>query len=289
MQNSLDLSVAPRGGTPVSPGAHPMAEWLAADSDYREFRRGDIVDGTIVSIAPGEILVDIGGKTEALVSDREVEKMDPGVLQSLQVGAPVRAVILNPEDKNGNVVLSLSQAELDRDWDQAEKMMASGAVFEAPITNHNKGGVIVTLGKVRGFVPASQLTRTRRKNAGPANQPNSLAHLVGQKLWLKIIEVDRAHNRLILSEVAAQRQRNKEEKERLLTELKEGDIVTGEVISLADFGAFVNLGGADGLIHLSELSWRRVNHPNEVLKLGDQVQVYVLNVDRDRGDGSDSV
>jgi len=282
MQNSVDLSVAPRGGTILSPAAHPMADWLATDSDFREFQRGDLVDGTIVSVAPGEILVDIGGKTEAFVSDREIERMSPDALEALRVGAPVRAVVITPEDKNGNVVLSLAQAELNRDWELAERLHASGEIFESTISNHNKGGVIVTLGKVRGFVPASQLTRARRKNAGPANQPNSLASLVGQTLWLKVIEVDRAHNRLILSEVAAMRQRNKEEKERLLSELKEGDIVCGEVISLADFGAFVHLGGADGLIHLSELSWRRVNHPSEVLKVGEKIKVYVLSVDREK-------
>jgi small subunit ribosomal protein S1 len=200
-------------------------------------------------------------------------------LANLQVGSHVRAIVLTPEDRDGNLVISLAQAELDSDWNRAEELYASGEIFEGPVTNHNKGGVIVPVGKVRGFVPASQLARTRRKNAG---QGGFLAGLVGEKLWLKVIEVDRAQNRLILSELAALRQRSKAERERLLGELKEGDVVVGEVMSLADFGAFINLGGADGLIHLSELAWHRVNHPSEVLKVGDEVECVVLNVDRER-------
>ncbi len=257
-----------------------MEDWLNGDIGYRSFKRGDVVDGVIVQLGESEILVDIGAKSEGVVPGREVEKLSDDDLANLRVGMTVRTVILNPEDKDGNIVLSLTQAEVDRDWEEAEKRMETGDIFESVVTNHNKGGVIVPFGRLRGFIPASQLTRARRK--GDDANAQSLVGLVGTKLWLKVIEVDRGHNRLILSEQAAMRQRNKVLKERLLTELKEGDVVTGDVISLADFGAFVNLGGADGLIHLSELSWRRVNHPSEVLKVGDEVEVQVLNVDRDR-------
>ncbi len=257
-----------------------MEAWMNGDFGYRNLRRGDVVDGVIVQVGEDEILVDVGAKSEGVVSAREIERMTPEELADLRVGMTVRTVILNPEDKDGNTVVSLAQAEADRDWEDAEQKMESGEIFESTVANHNKGGVIVPVGRLRGFVPASQLTRARRRTDDPTGQ--SLSGLIGQKLWLKVIEVDRGHNRLILSEQAAMRQRNKALKERLLTELKDGDIVSGEVISLADFGAFVNLGGADGLIHLSELSWRRVNHPSEVLKIGDEVEVQVLNVDRER-------
>lgn len=260
--------------------ANTMEQWMNGDFGFRSYKRGDVVDGVIVQISENEILVDIGAKSEGIVTDREIEKLGPNELDTLHVGMTVRTVILNPEDKDGNILLSLTQAEVDRDWEDAERKMESGEIFESTVTNHNKGGVIVPFGRLRGFIPASQLTRLRRK--GDENNAQSLVSLVGQKMWLKVIEVDRGHNRLILSEQAAMRQRNKTLKERLLTELKEGDVVSGEVISLADFGAFVNLGGADGLIHLSELSWRRVNHPSEVLKVGDEVEVQVLNVDRER-------
>ena len=151
------------------------------------------------------------------------------------------------------------------------------------VAGYNKGGLIVRLGKVRGFVPASQLTTRRQRAQGETLSGEDLrAQLVGQKLQLKIIELDRERNRLILSERAAMREWRRQQKAQLLADLREGDIRRGEVISLCDFGAFVDLGGADGLVHLSELSWRRVAHPSEVLKVGDEVEVYVLNVDRER-------
>lgn len=276
-QRSLGAS---NGQALASPMANGMEEWMSGDFGYRSIKRGDVVDGVIVQVGVGEVLVDIGAKSEGIVTGRELEKLSPEDLAELRVGMTVRTVIVSTEDKDGNILLSLTQAEVDRDWEDAERKEQTGEIFESSVTNHNKGGVIVPFGRLRGFVPASQLTRARRK--GDENNPQSLVGLVGQSLWLKVIEVDRGHNRLILSEQAAMRQRNKSLKERLLNDLKEGDSVTGEVISLADFGAFVNLGGADGLIHLSELSWRRVNHPSEVLKVGDEVEVQVLNVDRER-------
>ncbi len=280
MEQRGTISAPESQATETAIAANPMEEWMNGDFAYRTFKKGDVVDGIIVQVSPDEVLVDIGAKSEGVVSGRELERMTPEDLADLRVGMAVRTVIVNPEDKDGNIVLSLTQAEVDRDWEDAERNLQSGEIFEASVTNHNKGGVIVPVGRLRGFVPASQLARAHRRG-DDANAQN-LASLVGQKLWLKVIEVDRANNRLILSEQAAMRQRNKALKERLLSELKEGDVVTGEVISLADFGAFVNLGGADGLIHLSELSWRRVNHPSEVLKVGDEVEVQVLNVDRER-------
>lgn len=275
-----DTLAAPSGSNQDTLTATTMADWMTDSFQFPSFKRGDVVDGVIIQVSEDEVLVDIGAKSEGVVASRELERMGPQELADLRVGMTVRTVIVNPEDKDGNIILSLTQAEVDRDWEDAQKKQETGEIFESSVTNHNKGGVIVPFGRLRGFVPASQLTRLRRKSDDPNGQ--SLAGLVGQKLWLKVIEVDRGHNRLILSEQAAMRIRNKTMKEKLLTELKEGDVVTGEVISLADFGAFVNLGGADGLIHLSELSWRRVSHPSEVLKVGDEVEVQVLNVDRDK-------
>lgn len=240
---------------------------------------GDLVEGVIVHMGPEEILVDIGAKTEAIVAPKEVQRMSPKDWQALKVGKRVRVYVVTTEDQGGDIVVSLSQAELEQDWEAVERFFADGEVFEAEVSGHNKGGLIVNLGRVRGFLPASQLAR-RRRSQSP--EGISLADLVGQKLWLKVIEVDRAQNRLILSEQAAMRQVNKLSRERLLSDLQEGDVVTGEVTSLADFGAFVNLGGVDGLIHVSELAWHRVDHPSEVLQVGDEVEVYVLKVDRER-------
>jgi small subunit ribosomal protein S1 len=189
--------------------------------------------------------------------------------------------VVSPEDKNGNVVLSLTRAQMERDWREAQEIFESGSVFAGSVAGFNKGGLIVRVGKVRGFVPASQIVSSRQRRKGTSGE-EFLSSLVGQELQLKIIEIDRARNRLILSERAAQRDLRKQQKEQLLSDLQEGDVRTGEVISLCDFGAFVDLGGADGLVHLSELSWRRVSHPSEILQVGDEVEVYVLNVDRER-------
>lgn len=266
----------------VDESGHPMDNLFGQDYDFKRLKRGDIVDGVIVRINPGEVLVDVGSKSEGIISSRELERLDPEFLAELNVGDDVLVYVVTPEDHNGNVVLSFTRAQLEKDWRRAERMFEDGEVFEGTVAGYNKGGLIVRLGKVRGFVPASQLATRRRDQDETLSGEEQRAQLVGQELQLKIIELDRERNRLILSERAAMREWRRKQKAQLLSELNEGDIRVGEVISLCDFGAFVDLGGADGLIHLSELSWRRVAHPSEVLKVGDEVEVYVLNVDRER-------
>jgi small subunit ribosomal protein S1 len=248
-------------------------EWL--DSfDYKQLKRGQVVEGIIVYAGENEVLVDVGSKSEGIIYERELERLGPEGVADLQVGTSVLVYVLTPEDKNGNIALSITRAQAERDWRQAEELEKSGEIFEGEVAGFNKGGLIVRMGKVRGFVPSSQVST----DGGKTNP----ADMVGKMLRLKVIEIDRSRNRLILSERAAMREWRKQHKEKLLASLQEGDIRTGEVISLCDFGAFVDLGGADGLIHLSELSWRRVSHPSEVLSVGDEVEVYVLNVDRER-------
>jgi len=204
-------------------------------------------------------------------------------MEKLKVGDEVPVYVLNPEDKNGNTILSLSRAQLEKDWQTAQKLFEAGECFETTVSGYNKGGLIVRLGKVRGFVPASQLVPPSQKaQEAPQSNEERWARMVGQPLRLKIIELDRRRNRLILSERAAMREWRKQQKEKLLNELQEGDIVRGRVSSLCNFGAFIDLGGTDGLVHLSELSWERVSHSKEVLRVGEEVDVYVLNVDREK-------
>jgi len=260
---------------------HPMESLMREDYDFQELRRGQIVEGTIVQIRNDEILVDVGSKSEGVIMGRELERMSSEKLDELHEGDAILVYVVNPEDKNGNVILSISRAQAEQDWRDAQEIYEQGKIFEGTVAGYNKGGLIVRMGRVRGFVPASQIV-TNRERGRPSSSEEFLSQLVGQPLHLKVIEIDRGRNRLILSERAAMRERRKLDKERLLAELQEGDIRKGEVISLCDFGAFVDLGGADGLIHLSELSWRRINHPSEVLNVGDTVEVYVLNVDRER-------
>lgn len=266
--------------TAESETQHPMESLLRADYDFQELHRGQIVEGYIVQIQPDEILVDVGSKSEGVILGREIERLGSEGLAELTEGDSILVYVISPEDRNGNVVLSLSRAQAERDWRQAQELFDAGEIFEGAVAGYNKGGLIVRMGKVRGFVPASQIVSSRGRGRGAGE--DALSVLVGENLQLKIIELDRSRNRLILSERAAMREWRKQHKEKLLAELQEGDIRKGEVISLCDFGAFVDLGGADGLIHLSELSWRRIAHPSEVLSVGDQVEVYVLNVDRDR-------
>jgi small subunit ribosomal protein S1 len=251
--------------------------------DFPKLRAGDTVEGNIVSVSPTQILVDIHYKSDAVVDPREMERLDKDFLTALVAGDPISAVVVQPEDRDGNVVISLSRAQQDQDWEQAEELLDSQDVFEGVITGYNRGGVIVRVGRVRGFVPASQLSpQWQGQQDTEADPEQRWARLVGQKLQLKVVELDRLRNRLILSERLAMRDVRKGQKDRLLSSLQRGDVLKGTVTSIADFGAFVDLGGADGLIHLSELAWHRVGHPSEVLKVGQQVEVYVMNVDPEK-------
>jgi small subunit ribosomal protein S1 len=263
--------------------ANPMEALLAEELGVPKLRPGDIRDGVIVSISPGEIFVDIHYKADAVVDSRELEHLEHGFLSSLTVGDPVVAYVIQPEDRDGNVVISLQRAQQEQDWRQADELLKSQDVFDGVVTGYNRGGVIVKVGKVRGFVPASQLSgRWQAQQDTDSDPEERWAKLVGQKMRLKVVELDRQRNRLILSERAAARDWRQGQKDRLLSELKKGDVLTGIVTSLAAFGAFVDLGGADGLIHLSEIAWHRVEHPAEVLHVGQEVQVYVIGVDEEK-------
>ncbi len=263
--------------------SNPM-DTLPLDAfDFPKLRQGDTVEGTIVSVSPSQVLVDIHYKADAVVDSRELERLDKEFISELSVGDAVTALVMQPEDKDGNVVISLARAQQEQDWQQADDLLASQDVFEGLVTGFNRGGVIVRVGRVRGFVPASQLSgRWQAQQDAEGDPDQRWARLVGQTMSLKVVELDRQRNRLILSERAAMRDVRKEQKDRLLSTLSKGDRLKGVVTSIADFGAFVDLGGADGLIHLSELSWHRIEHPSEVLRLGQTIEVYVMNVDEER-------
>ncbi len=269
------------GRTDLSEDPHPMQALMDEAYSVPEIKQGDIVEGTIVNISPTEILVDVGTKSEGIVSGRELERLGAQRLSELEPGSPIWVYVVRPEDKHGNLVLSIRRAEVEHDWQRATQMQKAGEVFEEEVAGFNKGGLIVRMGRLRGFVPASQLAP---QHQGSGNQPpeQRWSHLVGQPVRLKVIEMDRRRRRLILSEQAAMRQWREERKEHLLDELRVGEVRKGVVASLTHFGAFVDLGGADGLVHLSELSWRRNVKPQEVVHVGQEVDVYVLNVDQDR-------
>lgn len=262
---------------------HSMEDLLAEEASSLTLHRGDIVDGTIVEISPTEILVDIGAKCEGIVSSRDLEQLDADFRKSLRVGDKVFAYVIRPEDNDGNVLLSLSHARVESDWQEASRRFETGEIFEETVVGYNRGGLIVNIGQARGFVPASQIYSIRVPREGTdEDREQALAQMAGKKIQVKVIELDRRRNRLILSERAAVREKRHDQKDRLLEELQEGTVQHGVVSSLCDFGAFVNLGGADGLIHLSELSWQRISHANQVLQVGQEVDVQILSIDREK-------
>ena len=251
-----------------------------ARAEFRTPRRGEVVDGVVVSIDRDGVLVDIGTKSEGVIPGSEAQ---PYVERGeLSVGDEVLVYIVHPENQDGHVALSLNRARAERGWRTLQKQYDEGKVVEAEVVDYNKGGLIAAIEEVRGFIPLSQVAGVRVEGASEDELKEKLGVLVGQKMPVKILEINRRRNRLILSERQATQERRGIRKEQLILELREGETRHGRVSSLCDFGAFVDLGGADGLIHLSELAWRQVSHPSELLKVGDEVDVYVLGVDREK-------
>ena len=267
-----------------------MEELLAEqDSDIKSFKHGDVVEGNVVRIDKDEILVDIGAKSEGVVSNRELFGRHGGEGQApLNIGDTVLVYVLQPESPEGHAVLSLRRAGLERKWRAMQEQFEAGVIIEAPVIDHNKGGLIVDCG-IRGFVPISQIVDFPRRpqNDQPRDAAQEIAEklqpFVGRKLRLKILEVNRKANRLILSEKVALYEERREKRDELFSSLQVGQKVTGTVRSIAPFGVFIDLGGIDGLVHKSELSWNKVNNPESGYKVGDEVEAEVIDINHERG------
>ena len=254
-----------------------MEQFLSDPShDYKSLKYGDVMDGIIMHVDREELLVDIGSKSEGVVPAREYSSLAPEEKEALQVGEHILVFVVQAENPEGHPVVSIDRARQEKSWRRLQEIYEANEVIEAEVTNYNKGGILVNLDGVRGFVPASQVTEIR--GGDEASKQADMARLIGSNLPLKVIEINRHRNRLILSERQAVQERRDVMKERLIGELKEGEVRRGRVSSICDFGAFVDIGGADGLVHLSELSWSRVRHPSEVLKVGQEVDVHVLGI-----------
>ncbi|ACZ37933.1 30S ribosomal protein S1 [Sphaerobacter thermophilus] len=255
-----------------------LMEQLLSDPshDYRVLNYGDVIEGQIMHVDRDELLVDIGSKSEGIIPAREFSTLTDEERAALSVGDHVLVFVVQAENQEGQAVLSIDRARQEKSWRRLQEIYEAGEIIEAEVTNYNKGGLLVNLDGVRGFVPASQVTEIR--GGDDSSKQADMARLIGSKLSLKIIEINRHRNRLILSERQAIQERRDVMKERLIEELTEGETRRGRVTSITDFGAFVDIGGADGLVHLSELSWSRVKHPSEVLKVGEEVDVYVLGI-----------
>lgn len=252
---------------------------LLDQHDYQLPKVGEIRKGIIVAINEQDVIVDLGLKRDGLVPPSDLSKLEPEERASLQINDEIDVYILNTSEPDA-LQVSINLARLNQDWIEAEKLMESGELYEGEVIGYNKGGAIIPFGRLRGFVPASHL-KDLTPGMGDRKRQQRLAKLRGDKLPLKIIEVDRRRRRLVFSQREAQKEWEEIRKQDLLENLKEGSVLSGRVSGLRDFGIFVDLGGADGLVHISELAWHRVDHPREVIKVGDEIEVYVLKLDRD--------
>lgn len=265
--------------TEVESSQDMMASLLDQYMDENQYRRGDIVEGMIVNADTKSILVDIGGKSDAKVHPNEVDRMDSQRLQKLQTGKSVKVYIIDDGGATGQALVSLARAAQEDDWDEARELLENGEKVSLPVVDANKGGVIVKLGRLRGFVPGSQLCPQWRPRYTPNNPDRRWEDLIDEKLDLCVIEVTSDRNRLILSERKAFE--GKDMKRRILEGLEVGTVETGVVSNIVSFGAFVNVKGVDGLLHISELSWRRVTNAADVVQVGQEVEVYILDIDLD--------
>jgi small subunit ribosomal protein S1 len=258
-----------------------FASLLEESFDYAPPRRGEIRSATIMQIDRNEIIVDMGAKQDGIVMAQDLEHLDDDIRESLEVGQTVPVYVLQPRDKDGNLVVSINMGLQQFDWEEAAQLMKSEEVVDVKVFGYNKGGVLVRWKRLEGFIPSSHMITVGAGLQGN-DRRDAMDDLEDTMLGVKIIEVDPSRRRLIFSEREAQREWRAQQKERLLDELGEGDVVKGVVTGLRDFGAFVNLGGADGLIHVSELAWHRIDHPRDILSVGDEIDVYVLNLDYEK-------
>ncbi len=261
---------------------HLFEEWLHGDTlKLVQPERGDILEGTIVHISPTEILVDIGAKRDGFVPATDVQRLPRAMRDQLTEGQEVPVIVVRVYEDTGDIELSISRALQQQDWLKAKELFESKEAVEVEVTGYNRGGLTVTFGQIRGFVPLSHVADMPR-NLSPDERMQRMAAMVGQRIPVCVIEVDRSRRRLIFSHREVIQRLREQRKEKLLSTLQEGDIVKGRVRRVTDFGVFIDLGGVDGLIHRSELSWDPVQNPESILKVGEEVEVKVIKVDKEK-------
>ncbi len=267
-------SSAPSTGHPEAEGM-TMQDLLMEEGGFfpGTFQRGDVVEGIVVRKDKHQLVLDIGAKQEGIVPGDDLLRMPDGFIDEVKVGDKVKGIIMRPE---GEVIVSIYRALTMNDWDDARALLDSGEIREMEIVGFNKGGALVGFGNLQAFVPRSQLSEM---HAGSSDDENA-KRLLGTRIPVKVIEVSRRKGRLIASERQALREWRSGRKRELLETLQVGDVRRGRISSVAEFGAFVDLGGADGLVHVSEMSHERGKHPKDIVQVGDEVEVVVLSIDR---------
>lgn len=256
-------------------------QYLAEEEDLSLPERGDLREGIIVEVRSNELLVNIGAKRDGIVPQSDLNRLDEEYVSTLREGETAPVVVSKLTTSEGMLVLSIADALQKKDWLVAEKMLESGEITVRKVVGYNKGGLLADFDHLRGFIPASHVVGLPR-NMNEEQRNERLQKIVGQELPVKVIEVERQRRRLVLSYRLAEREYRAGRKAELFKELEVGAVIDGEVRSLRPFGAFVDIGGADGLLHVSEIGWTPVSHPRDVLKVGDRLQVEVLRLDPER-------
>lgn len=264
-----------------------LESYLADDDNLpKKISPGDIVKGIVVDVKPEVILVDVGYKSEGVIAGREL-KTEDGQIDRIKVGDEILVYVVTPEDEEGQLVLSLRRTQAAKQWIDLETAKQNSDIVEAVVVESNNGGVICELGDgIRGFIPTSQLDASRVYPDGKRvvgrdiskEVQNRLSSLVGEKIKTGIIELDREKNRIILSEKMVTQERDIKKREETLKRIKDGDVLEGKISGIAPYGVFVNAGGLEGLVHLSELSWDKVLDTGSLFKVGDKVKVQVLGI-----------
>ena len=274
------VTTAPVGGTTEKSKEEQMTELLDKHFPSRPLRKNDIVDGKVIAKPDHEIGVAIGHKSEGVVPLSEARSLGEQGLENLKEGEEVIVFVITPEDKDGRPLLSIDKARGEQGWRSLERAMESKETMEGVIVGSNRGGAVVESQGVQGFVPVSQLVgKSRELYQGNDETPKE--GFLGLEIEFKVVEINRRRNRAIFSQREAIQAWKKAQKARLVEELKEGSIQDGTVVGISTFGAFVDLGGADGLIHISEMSWEPIKSPGDVVAVGDKIKVYVLSIDKE--------
>jgi small subunit ribosomal protein S1 len=253
-------------------------QYLEKDMGMEQPDRGDLRKGTIVEVRPSELVVDIGSKRDGVVPQSDLARLDPEYVKTLREGEEIDVVVSRQSDDDGIFQLSISDALQQKDWILAQELMDNGQTTVHKVVGYNKGGLTVEFNRLRGFVPASHVLDMPRNMAEDQRQ-SEFEKRIGEEMRLKVIEVDKKRRRLVMSQMLAEREYRAGRKEELFRTLHVGDVLTGEVRSLRPFGAFVDLGGADGLLHVSEIGWTPISHPREALEVGEKVEVQVIRLD----------
>ena len=256
-------------------------QYLAEEEDLSLPERGDLREGIVVEVRSNELLVNIGAKRDGIVPQSDLNRLEEEYVDTLREGETVPVVVSKLTTSEGMLVLSIADALQKKDWLVAEKMLESGEITVRKVVGFNKGGLLADFDHLRGFIPASHVVGLPR-NMNEEQRNERLQRIVGQELPIKVIEVERQRRRLVLSYRLAEREYRAGRKAQLFEELEVGAVIDGEVRSLRPFGAFVDIGGADGLLHVSEIGWTPVSHPRDVLKVGERIQVEVLRLDPER-------